>query len=129
MNLSRACKLILTALLLATQLPGTAATPGKSEVRFGKKTKQTIGLVTNLSAGDRACYVSFTSDSGTEHHEMAAFDVCELEIQGRRVKFKYAPIKVIAPSCGGNPDCKRLVTEPLIYLATVIDPSLAPVKP
>lgn len=125
----RAITFVLPALLWMMAQGVAATTPGKTEVKFGKKTKQTVGRVTNLSAGDRACYVSFTSDRGTEHHEMAGFDICELEIQGQRVKFKYARIQVIAPSCGGNPDCKRLVTEPLIYSASVIDPTLAPAKP
>lgn len=93
-----------------------AAAPG------GKPHKPTVSLVTEMQAGDVACYISLQDDNGKAFEEMADFDICALDIIGRRVKLDYLRGQVLAPSCGGNPDCKKTRKVPLVVAAVVIDP-------
>ncbi len=39
------------------------------------------------------------------------------------VRFGYAPVRVLAPSCQGNPDCRQTVTAALIVSAKIVDPT------
>lgn len=90
--------------------------------------KETIGLVTELQLGDVACYVRFTSDAGASFLEFAGYDFCELDLVGRRVRFTYSLDRVQAFSCRGDPGCTKIVRKWVIVAATVIDPSLPPVR-
>lgn len=96
------------------------AGPTSTEVKIGKQKKETVGLVSELSAGDVACYVTFKRADGVEFTEMADFEICELTLVGKQVKFGYQLTRVLADSCGGNPDCKKTVQAAVIVSAKVV---------
>ncbi len=84
-----------------------------------------IATIQRLTAGDRACYVELTDDSGQTSTEYANFEICEQPLVGKRVRLTYESGNILAEACQGNPDCGQSETVMLITRAEV----LAPVNP
>ena len=77
----------------------------------------------SMDNGDAACYLNVVTDSGEERTEYADFRICERDdLVGQRVRLTATPSSVMAPSCGGNPECAD--TE-MVNLVTGIDPAAA----
>jgi hypothetical protein len=107
---------LVFALLAACALPALAQSPGT--VKIGKETKKTAGVITDLQAGDVACYITLKDDQGAEFNEMADFSICENQgLIGKRVTLTYKLGNVMADECQGNPDCTKTRTVALVTAA------------
>lgn len=103
---SRRIAYVLLAALAAGTLPAFAQSPGT--VKIGKETKKTVGVLTELQAGDVACHLTLKDDRGTEFSELGDFSICEkTSLLGKRVTLSYSPGHVMADECQGNPDCTK----------------------
>lgn len=81
---------------------------GQSTVKIGKETKKTAGVLTELQAGDVACYLTLKDDRGAEFSELGDFSICEkTALVGKRVTLTYTLGNVMADECQGNPDCTK----------------------
>ena len=90
-------------------------------VKVGKEIKKAVGRVTELVAGDVACYMTLRDDKGVEFQEMAEFEVCErTSLVGKRVALTYALEQVLADECQGDPDCGKSKTVALVKQVKVI---------
>lgn len=68
--------------------------------------KNTTGTITQMVAGDMACYVDFVDEQGQPFSEMADFEICErVDLIGQQVHITYEQANVIAAACEGNPEC------------------------
>ncbi|HEY9628700.1 MAG TPA: hypothetical protein V6C84_15480 [Coleofasciculaceae cyanobacterium] len=85
-----------------------------------------IATIQSLTAGDRACYVELTDDSGQTSTELARFEICEQQLVGKRVSLTYESDKIQAEACQGNPDCEQSETVTLISRAEVLASVNAP---
>jgi hypothetical protein len=104
----------LLAALAALSLPALA----QSTVKIGKETKKTAGVVTELQAGDVACYITLKDDQGVEFNELGDFSICENRgLIGKRVTLTYELGNVMADECQGNPDCTKTRTVALVTAA------------
>jgi hypothetical protein len=106
------------ALLAAlAAFPLTAGAEGPT-VKVGKETKKTVGTITELQAGDVACYITLKDDQGAEFTELGDFEVCENQsLVGKRVTLTYELGNVMADECEGNPDCTKSKTVALVKTA------------
>ncbi len=78
--------------------PAPTAPPGKLA----------SGTVTELQAGDVACYITLKPDQGDPVHEMADFDICEqTSLVGRKVSLTWEEANVLAAECQGDVDCGK----------------------
>ena len=85
-----------------------------------------IATIQRLTAGDRACYVELTDDSGQTSTEFANFTICEQQLVGKRVRLTYESGNILAEACQGNPDCGQSEAVMLITQAEVLAPVNAP---
>lgn len=96
-----------------------AATAQADTVRIAGTDKHTSGRITELQAGDVACYLSFAPGDGETITEMAEFEVCErTDLIGQEARFEYQLGNVIADECQGNPDCGKSQQVALIHRVT-----------
>jgi hypothetical protein len=64
------------------------------------------GIIRDLNLGDRACYVTVESATGTIGELMAVMELCVRdELIGQSVRFEYELGPVTAESCQGDPEC------------------------
>ncbi|MCB1172494.1 MAG: SH3 domain-containing protein [Leptospiraceae bacterium] len=70
-------------------------------------------IVTSLQAGDTACYVDLDYD-GRKESKMANFEVCDMDLVGKRILFTTIKGSVAAASCQGDPECSATETVELI---------------
>lgn len=114
--------LALFPLLAVAETPGT--------VKVGNETKKAVGVLTDLQAGDVACYLTFKDDKGVEFQELADFDLCEKEsLRGKRVALTYTMGNVMADECEGNPDCTKSKRVALVTALKSLDGKATPPKP
>jgi hypothetical protein len=72
-----------------------------------------------MENGDRACYLTVQPDGGPERTDLAEFGLCErTDLVGQRVALTVTPSRIMAASCGGDPECRE--TEP-VNLVTGMD--------
>lgn len=82
------------------------AVPTDSTDLMSMHDKPTHGTITNLTLGDTGCYVDFIDTNGTEHSELAAFEICDLQgFIKHSVTFSYRQQNVMAAVCQGDPEC------------------------
>jgi len=111
----------LAALLLL------ATTSSSGTVKIGKEIKKTVGVLTDLQAGDVACYLTLKDDQGAEFQELGDFEICEKPaLVGKRVRLTYALGNVMAEECQGNPDCTKTRSVPLVTAVKVLGGKTAP---
>lgn len=79
-----------------------------------------IGVVRDLTAGDRACYVTIADSQNIVATELASFDICEQDLIGKQVRFTYEIGNVVAAECNGDIDCGLSDQVSLIREATVL---------
>lgn len=79
-----------------------------------------IGVVRDLTAGDRACYVTVADSQNIVTTELAGFDICEQDLIGKQVRFTYEIGNVVAAECNGDLDCGLSDQVSLIRGATVL---------
>jgi|SRR6185369_4749419 len=119
---------VLLAALAAGLLPAAAA-PSPDTVKIGKEIKKTVATVTDLQAGDVACYLTLKDDQGSEFSELGDFEICEKRsLVGKRVKLTYTLGNVMADECQGNPDCTKTRKVALVTGAKVLSSSKAAPK-
>jgi len=122
-----ACALL--AALAASLLPAAAA-QGPDTVKVGKEIKKTVATVTELQAGDVACYLTLKDDQGAEFSELGDFSICEKRsLLGKRVKLTYTLGTVIADECQGDPACTKTRKVALVTAAKVLSGKAAPKSP
>jgi hypothetical protein len=122
-----ACALL--AALAASLLPAAAA-QGPDTVKIGKEIKKTVATVTELQAGDVACYLTLKDDQGAEFSELGDFPICEKRsLLGKRVKLTYTLGTVMADECQGNPDCTKTRKVALVTAVKVLGGGKAAPKP
>jgi hypothetical protein len=63
------------ALSLAFATASIAQNAVPASVKVGNFTKQTLGTVTDINAGDVACYLSLKDEQGRTFEEMADFAI------------------------------------------------------
>jgi len=116
----RAARAACSAVLFAIALPAIAQ--NTDTVKVGNQTKRAGGTVTDLQAGDVACYLTLKDERGATFEEMADFSICEQKpsLKGKRVALSYQLQKVMADECQGNMDCKKTRTVALVTGAKVI---------
>lgn len=78
------------------------------------------GTITNLTMGDRACYVTLRNEAGDTTTEFAAFNICEQNLIGKKVQLTYEAGNIIAESCYGDLDCGISETVMLITAVKVM---------
>jgi len=116
----------LLAALAASLLPAAAA-QAPDTVKIGKEIKKTVAVVTELQAGDVACYLTLKDDQGTEFSELGDFPICEKRsLLGKRVKLTYTLSNVMADECQGNPDCTKTRKVALVTAVKVLSGKAAP---
>jgi hypothetical protein len=119
MRIGRPAVIAIAAILMVTTL--RAAAPSVDTVKVGKETKKTIGVVMEAVSGDVACYVKLKDLRGVVFDEMAVFEICEQpKLVGKRVMLTYKLEKVLADECGGDPECKKTKTVPLVTSVRVL---------
>lgn len=79
-----------------------------------------VATVTDLSAGDRACYVDLVDENGIKSSQFTNFEICEQDLVGAQVRLTYETGNIIAFSCQGDPGCGRSDRAILISQAEVI---------
>jgi hypothetical protein len=110
---------VLAAASVAPLLLGAAKEP--DTVRIGNEVKKTVGVLTELQAGDVACYLSLKDDKGVEFQEMGDFSICEKpSLVGKRLRLTYELGNVMAEECQGDPDCTKTRTVPLVMSVKVL---------
>ncbi len=123
MSPARSRRPLAFALLAATFAPflvGAAKEP--DTVRIGKEVKKTVGVLTELQAGDVACYLTLEDDRGVSFQEKGDFSLCERQaLVGKRLRLTYKLGNVMADECQGDPDCKQTRTVPLVMSVKVLD--------
>lgn len=78
-------------------------------------TGKSRGTLTQLNAGDIACYAGFIDEQGLSFSEMADFGICErTDLIGQQVYLEYKEANVYAASCQGNMDCPDTETVKLV---------------
>ncbi len=94
-----------------------------NSVKVGKFTKLASGVVTEITNGDAACYISLKDDKGQVFDETGDFSICEKpkSFVGKRVNLTYELGKVMADECGGDPKCKKTTTVALVTALKVVD--------
>lgn len=104
------------------------ATPADS-VKIGGETKATLARVKELQNGDAACYMLMTDRAGREITEAADFEICAKEptLIGKDVRLTYKLARVLAASCGGNPDCCKTERVALVVEARPVVSGVAQV--
>lgn len=108
--------------VLLPEAGGEVDTTGAPEVTIEGQTVPTRAVVTEIENGDRACYVTVRTDSGSSETVFADYSLCDTDgLLGHRVQIEYAPGTVMAASCGGDPDCLDTETVALAVAAEVID--------
>jgi hypothetical protein len=114
--------LICTASLFSVSAYAQAPAAGNS-VKVGKFTKLASGVVTEITNGDAACYISLKDDKGQVFDETGDFSICEKPQSyiGKRVNLTYELGKVMADECGGDPKCKKTTTVALVTALKVVD--------
>lgn len=80
----------------------------------------TVATVTELVAGDRACYVNLVDANDKTTTQFANFDICEQDLVGAQVRLTYETGNIIAFSCEGDIECGRSDRAILISQAEVI---------
>ncbi len=117
----------LTALTCAVSLFSAGAyaqaPAAGNSVKVGKFTKLASGVVTEITNGDAACYISLKDDKGQVFDETGDFSICEKPQSyiGKRVNLTYELGKVMASECGGDPKCKKTTTVALVTALKVVD--------
>jgi hypothetical protein len=88
----------------AVDVPARAVVPLPSQVE-----KRMTGTVVRQEIGDVACYLTVRDEADKEVTRMADFDLCARhpDLTGRRVELAFTTIRLIDPSCGGDPGCKK----------------------
>lgn len=79
-----------------------------------------VATVTDLTSGDRACYVDLIDENGRKTSQFANFEICEQDLIGTQVRLTYETSNIIAFSCEGNPECGSSERAILISQAEVI---------
>ena len=86
-------------------------TTGPAEVTVAGQTVPTRAVVTDVEAGDRACYLTLRTDSGSSTTVFGDFSLCETDgLMGQRIQVEYAPDDILAASCEGDPSCLETET-------------------
>jgi len=117
----------IAALSAITAVPLLASAPGPGTVQVGKETKKTVGIVTEVQAGDVACYLTLKDEKGAVFQELADFEICEKPgLVGKRVTLTYTLGNVMADECQGNPDCSKTRKVALVSAVRVMDGKAAP---
>jgi len=80
----------------------------------------TTATVTNLTVGDRACYVRLVDANGRNSTQFANFEICEQDIVGAVVALTYETGNITAFSCQGNIECGESETVSLIASADIV---------
>ncbi len=79
-----------------------------------------VATITDLSSGDRACYVRLVDENGRKTSQFANFEICQQDLIGAQVRLTYETANILAFSCSGDPDCGRSDRAILISQAEVI---------
>lgn len=88
----------------ATPTPAPAAAPAAAP----PPGKMAAGVVTELVAGDVACYVTIKPETGEAATEMAEFEICgKTELVGKKVALTWKQGEVLAAECQGDVDCGK----------------------
>lgn len=93
-------------------------TSGAAEVTVAGNTVPRRGVVTDIAAGDQACYLTVRADNGTTTEIYGDYSLCETDgLVGYRVQIAYAPADLPAESCEGDPACLETRTVALAVVA------------
>ena len=107
---------------VAPELVADVDTTGPATVQVAGQTVPTRAVVTDIQSGDRACMLTLRQDGGAAATVHADYSVCDSNaIVDRRVQIAYEPADLLAPACGGDPDCLETETVPLAVVAEPID--------
>lgn len=88
--------------------PAPEATPAATPAAAAPPGKIASGTITELVAGDAACYVTLKPDTGDAVTEMAEFEICEKpELVGTKVQLTWKQGEVLAAECQGDVDCGK----------------------
>ncbi len=105
-------------------------TTGPAQVTVAGRTVPTRAVVTEVEAGDRACYLTLRTDDGGSTTVFGDFSLCETNgLMGRRIQIAYAPDDILAASCQGDPDCLETETVPMAVAADRIPGGAPPAAP
>lgn len=86
-----------------------------------------VATITELIAGDRACYATLTDAQGNTTNQLASFEICAQNILNAEVSLTYETGNVLAYACEGNPDCGEESEEAI--LITQAEPTGNPPTP
>lgn len=73
-----------------------------------------VATVTELIAGDRACYATLIDAQGNTTNQLASFEICAQDILNAEVSLTYDTGNVLAYACEGNPDCDEESEEAIL---------------
>jgi hypothetical protein len=98
-------------------------TTAATTVQVGKFSKRTVGVVSGITPGDAACYLSLQDEQGKAFEELADFAICEKPnlYLGRRVSLSYTLGSVMAQSCQGDPACQKTQAVALVTSLKVLN--------
>ncbi len=87
-----------------------------------------VATVRSVTPGDRSCYAELVDERDRTATAMAVFDLCEQDaILNTRVRLTYEPVRVMAESCQGDPECRDSETRMLISRVEPVQERPAPV--
>lgn len=91
-------------------------------VKVGNELKKSIGRLTDVDPGESGCYIVLKDDKGEEFIEITELAFCKRKpsLIGKRVELEYRMETIKAPSCAGDPKCKKTTTEPFVVNITVL---------
>ncbi len=107
---------------VAPDLVADVDTTGPAVVEIAGRRVPTRAVVTDIQSGNRSCTLTLRQDGGATASVQADYSVCDSNaIIDRRVQIRYEPADLLAPSCGGDPDCLETETVPMAVVAEPID--------
>ena len=110
-----------TAEAVDPRLEATTDTTGPARVTVAGQEVPARALVVDMESTDRLCSLVLRED-GADQTVYADYSVCDSNaLIGQRVQIEYAPDRIPAASCDGDPDCLDTETVALAVVATPIE--------
>ena len=91
--------------------------PGKAEGMAPAEADAPTVRVKQTQSGDRACYIVLESGDSL----LADFDVCEIDLAGKTIRYQTEKAAVQSMDCEGDPECGLSDIVDLVVTVEIVD--------